>query len=477
MNSAWTWDEKTQEYYLSLFTPEQPDLNWENPAVRAAVHDVLRFWLDRGASGFRMDVINMISKVQDYPDAEVVVTDHEYQPGFKYFANGPRLHEFLKEMNREVLSKYDTITVGEMPFVRDEDEILRIVKAEEKELNMIFIFELVDVDNVPGSYRMTLHPWEVKVIKHAMNRWQRLMIDRDGWNSLFCENHDNPVISIPDRIWVGHLSDALPEIHQPLCRRQRRIPRHQRQAPLHDANDAGRHAVRLPRRRARDAQRAAQLGPRRVQGYRVGQLLEEVNPSTHTSPSTSCPRPILHTDHRHRMNQMYPDNEDNKLDHARHILQRKARDNSRTPVQWDASPNAGFCPAGVKPWMRVNDDYPAVNAAAEQAQSDPSKLSVLQFWKRALEHRKRHKAVFVYGDFELVDPEHGKIFAYRRWSDEDAWLVVLNLSGESIEWQIPGDVKVSGWMAGNYTVGKPAKEVGGKITLSPWEGLLGQCKS
>jgi oligo-1,6-glucosidase len=169
-NPAWTWDEETQEYYLSLFTPEQPDLNWENPAVRDAVHDVLRFWLDRGCSGFRMDVINLISKVQDYPDAEVVVKDNKYQPGDKFYANGPRLHEYLKEINRNVLSKYDTLTVGEMPFVRDENEIIRVVGAECEELNMIFSFDLVDIDNVPGDFKYT----------------------RDGWNSLFVENHDQP---------------------------------------------------------------------------------------------------------------------------------------------------------------------------------------------------------------------------------------------------------------------------------------------
>jgi oligo-1,6-glucosidase len=191
-NSAWTWDENTQEYYLSLFTPEQPDLNWENPAVRAAVHAVLKFWLDRGCSGFRMDVINLISKVQDYPDADIVVKNNKYQPGDKYYANGPRLHEYLKEINRKVLSKYDTLTVGEMPFVRDEDEIMRVVGAESEELNMIFSFDLVDIDNVPGDFKFTLHPWDATDLKRIVNRLQRLMLERDGWNSLFVENHDQP---------------------------------------------------------------------------------------------------------------------------------------------------------------------------------------------------------------------------------------------------------------------------------------------
>lgn len=191
-NSAWTWDEKTQEYYLSLFTPEQPDLNWENPDVREAVKNVLRFWLDRGASGFRMDVINLISKVQTFPDAPVTVKDNKYQRGDRYFANGPRLHEWLKELRRDVLDKYDTLTVGEMPFVRDDEEVIKVVGTNRGELNMIFVFDLVDIDNIPGDFKYTLYPWDVREFKRIVNHFQRLMLDRDGWNSLFVENHDQP---------------------------------------------------------------------------------------------------------------------------------------------------------------------------------------------------------------------------------------------------------------------------------------------
>lgn len=188
-HSAWTWDEKTQEYYLALFTPEQPDLNWENPEVRAAVHDVLHFWLKRGASGFRMDVINHISKTPGYPDAPITSPGSKYQPGYKWYANGPRLHEWLQAMNREVLSQYDTITVGEMPYVRSEEEILKVVGAKRGELNMIFIFEMVDIDNDETGFRLTLRDWNTNEVKKIFNKWQTLMIDRDGWNSLFIENH------------------------------------------------------------------------------------------------------------------------------------------------------------------------------------------------------------------------------------------------------------------------------------------------
>ena len=190
--SAWTWDEATQEYYLGLFTAAQPDLNWDNQEVRTAVHDVLRFWLKRGCSGFRMDVINLISKDPAFPDAEIVQKDAKYQSGHEFYANGPRMHEYLHEMNREVLSKYDTLTVGEMPHVFDDDEILRTVGASSEELNMIFIFDIIDIDAVPGQGPKTLQPWDATDLKNIIARWQKLMFDRDGWNAIFCENHDTP---------------------------------------------------------------------------------------------------------------------------------------------------------------------------------------------------------------------------------------------------------------------------------------------
>jgi oligo-1,6-glucosidase len=190
--SVWTWDETTEEYYLTLFTAEQADLNWENPEVREAVHNVLRFWLDRGACGFRMDVINMISKDQRYLDAEVTQPENKYQIGYKFYANGPRLHEFLKDMNQKVLTPYKAITVGEMPHINDEDEILRCVGAEADELNMIFIFDIVDVDSAPNGEAKVIYPWDANDLRKVVSRWQRVMYDKDGWNAIFCENHDQP---------------------------------------------------------------------------------------------------------------------------------------------------------------------------------------------------------------------------------------------------------------------------------------------
>ncbi|KAF1990801.1 glycoside hydrolase family 13 protein [Aulographum hederae CBS 113979] len=433
MNSAWTWDEKSGEYYLSLFTAEQPDLNWENPEVRAAVHDVLRFWLDRGASGFRMDVINLISKVPSYPDAEIVDPVHTYQPGFRYYANGPRLHEYLREINKEVLSKYDTITVGEMPFVRDDEEILKVVGAEAGELNMIFIFELVDIDNVPGSFRMTWYDWDASAIRDCVNRWQRLMIERDGWNSVFCENHDNPRS-------VSRYTDDSDEYRdlgaKLLCLMQTTL--------------SGTIYV----------YQGEELGMRNVPPSWDPEEYKDIESINYWKKTLS----------------MYPHKE-KKQSEARRILQRKARDHARTPVQWTSeAPNAGFSSPSAKPWMRVNDDYPVVNAAAQLVQSNPDELSVFQFWQRGLANRKKHKDVFVYGDFALVGEESNQVFAYKRWSaDSEVWLVVLNFTGKEVEWSVPEDLEVGGWMAGNYSAGKVEKETKGKIVLKPWEGLLGEC--
>ena len=166
-------------------------------------------------------------------------------------------------------------------------------------------------------------------------------------------------------------------------------------------------------------------------------------------------------------------NDKERMDFGRKLLQAKARDHARTPMQWSAEANAGFCKADVQPWMRVNDDYKTVNAEAERKQSSTDQLSVLQFWERALANRKENKDVFVYGDFRLLDKEHDCIFAYERYTREKSFVIVLNFSGKEIEWVLPESIKLKSWVAGNYTAGKPEKPVSGKLSMKSWEGILG----
>lgn len=170
---------------------------------------------------------------------------------------------------------------------------------------------------------------------------------------------------------------------------------------------------------------------------------------------------------------MYPGDEE-KLAYARKVLQRKARDHARTPVQWTDKHNAGFCPPDVKPWMRVNDDYKTVNVDAQLEERSGDDLSVYQFWKRGLANRREHKNVFVYGDFELLDEESKTVFAYKRASKDEAFVVVLNFSGHDIEWTIPETAKVKSWVAGTYSGGQPDNKTTGSIKLKPWEGILGE---
>ncbi|OAQ78565.1 oligo-1,6-glucosidase [Purpureocillium lilacinum] len=186
--SAWSYDEHTGEYYLRLFAREQPDLNWENPAVVREVHDVMDFWLSKGVDGFRMDVINLISKTPGFPDAPITIPHDEFQPAHIHYAYGPRLHEFLRGLRR-ILDEYDAFSVGEMPWVDDERDVIRAVAADRMELNMIFQMDIVSIDYGPEG-KFSPKPWTLPSLKAIVEKWQTYMYNNNGWNALFLENHD-----------------------------------------------------------------------------------------------------------------------------------------------------------------------------------------------------------------------------------------------------------------------------------------------
>ncbi|KAL1591519.1 hypothetical protein SLS60_011911 [Paraconiothyrium brasiliense] len=422
--SAWEWDNKTQEHYLSIFSAEQPDLNWESTEVRSAVHDIMRFWLNRGVCGFRMDVIDHISKVQSFPDAEEQILGQYFQPGDNFFANGPRLDEFLHEM-RKVLNEYDTLTVGEMPFVNDEDEVIRTVGLQGS-LNMIFMFELLNVDNQPGRSKWSYQEWNATDMKRIHGRTQRLMIDRNGWNAVFSENHDSPrSVSrfADDDEWREYAAKMLCTKHTTL---------------------GGTEYI----------YQGEELGMRNIPDD--WSMTEYKDIETQNYWTYAC--------------KQYANNH-RKLEYARKMIQLKARDHTRTPMQWDPSPNAGFCKPSVKPWMRVNDDYPRINAVAQLN----SPHSVFSYWKHCLEFRKEHKEVFIYGGFEIIDPNDKDVVAFKRFSDNECWVTVTNFTGKYLEWSGLGDLKVEQWVIGNYPF--EVHKVGSSLTikLRPWEGIIGRC--
>ena len=400
----------------------------------------MNFWIDRGACGYRMDVINMISKVQSFPDAEPVLgPDAKYHPGWKYFFNGPRMHEYLQEINRKVLAPRNAITVGEMPGVSDINEVIRSVGAKSGELNMIFIFDLVDIDNEKGKVRFTLQDWTVSDVAQIVNKWQCAMTEHDGWNSVFIENHDNPRS-------VSRFTD--------------------------DSN-----AFRTYGAKLLSLMQTTLSGTLFVyQGEELGMR----NVPRSWDPDEY--KDIEAINFWKKSKALYA-HDPEKLAYQKTILQRKARDHARTPMQWDSSPNAGFCDDSATPWMRVNDDYRTINAEMQVApESETDEMSVFHFWQRGLANRKAHAKSLIYGYFQLVEPQHEHVFAYVRTEKKqgedggEKWLVALNFSGKKVEWDVPTYLKVQSWVAGNYSNGKVEKEIIGRIELNPWEGVLGACQ-
>ncbi|VUC27828.1 unnamed protein product [Clonostachys rosea] len=409
--SAWEYDEQTDEYYLHLFCKEQPDLNWENPAVRKAAHDVMRFWLDRGCDGFRIDVINFISKDQSFPDSDKTVL-----PGSEFYAAGPRLHEYLKELGA-ILKEYDAFSVGEMPCVHDEQQLIKAVRSDRGELSMIFHFELMDIDHGPGG-KFSWKDWKLSELKKTTNKWQRFMYDNDGWNALYLENHDQP----------------------------RSVSRFANDSPEHRASSAKLIAIFL----------GFQAGtPFVYQGQEIGMTNVPKDWPMEEYKDIDC---LNHWS-------LYKDTAAEKAkEELRRNYQKKSRDNARTPMQWDLTSNAGFT-NGNEPWMRVNDNYKAINAAAQV--SDPS--SVYHYWRQVLEKRKELKDIFVYGDFGLVDEANERVFAYKRIaSDGSAALIACNFSADQVSWSFEGKAKEVLVSSG----GKSLENVSsGEIFLGPYEAI------
>lgn len=325
-----------------------------------------------------------------------------------------------------MLDEYDTITVGEMPFVKDEDEIIRTV-GYQGSLNMIFLFELLSVDNQPGHTKWTYQEWDASDMKRIHERTQRMMIDRNGWNSIFCENHDSPrsLTRFADDSdeWREYAAKMLCTKHTTL---------------------GGTEYI----------YQGEELGMRNIPpDWPMEEYLDIESQSYWKFVSAQYAN-------NHR-----------KLEYARKMIWLKARDNSRTPMQWDASPNAGFCSADVKPWMRVNNDYPRVNVM-EQLKTPGS---VFYYWKRCLELRREHRDVFVYGGFEILDLEDKDVVAYRRFSKQESWVTVTNFTGKYLEYSGLGDIRVKEWVIGNWPLDVHNNRLGHPLSLRPWEGIIGRC--
>lgn len=398
--SAWDYDADTDEYYLHLYISKQPDLNWANPAVREAVYDLMRFWLDRGCDGFRMDVINIISKVDGLPDAPVLDVNEAFQPAGVHFANGPRVHEYLKEMRDKVLSRYDIITVGETPFTESMDALALYVLPDHKELNMVFHFELMELDT-PKTVRdwspLMHRQWTLAEFKDIISRWQVFKSADGFWNAIFIENHDHT------RAVSRFGNDTTDELRA-LSAKMLAILEVTQKGTLY-------------------IYQGQELG---LKNFPPSWKLEEYKDVA----SQNYWKRVL----ERRIRETGKKADEIDMEDVFEGFRRKARDHARVPMQWDSSLNAGFT-SGV-PWMRVNEDYQTWNASIQLADDG----SVFSFYKRALQTRKQYP-VLIFGEYELLVPEHEHVFAYRRTLAESRVqvLVLLNFSDKVVELDLPVD--------------------------------------
>ncbi|KAE8830224.1 hypothetical protein HRS9139_06848 [Pyrenophora teres f. teres] len=380
--SVWQWDEHTQEYYLHLFCPEQPDLNWENPDTRQAIYkSAMEFWLQRGVDGFRVDTVNMYSK-GSMVDAPITDPGSEWQFAGYQYCNGPRMAEFLSEMN-QILQKYDAMTVGECPNTPDMKRVLQYVSAKERQLNMVFQFDVVDVGQGPYKFQTTPKNWTLPDFKRAIARTQDLVRPpSDGWTTVFLENHDQA----------------------------RSITRFTSDAPEH----------RVPGGKMLALMMCALSGTLFIyQGQEIGMT------NFPLSWDMSEYKDVDSTNY-YKMVAARTNNDPKALEAAHRSLQHLARDHARVPMSWSTAPHNGFSPpdATAKPWMRPLEDANVCNAT--QQQSDKS--SVLTFWKTMLHVRKEHADLLVHGQYDDLAVDDSDVFVFTKtWMGTKA-LCVCNFT-------------------------------------------------
>ena len=413
--SAWQYDEATGEYYLHLFSRKQPDLNWENPQVRADVYDMMDWWLKKGIDGFRMDVINMISKAAGLPDAPVLNNDR-YQFGGQYFINGPRLLEFLREMKQNVLSKYDILTVGETPSVTTQNAI-ELTNQETGVLKMVFQFEHMDLDADRGeeSSRQSVKPWSLSDLKRVMTRWQKDLENR-GWNSIYLTNHDQP----------------------------RAVSRF---------GDDGQFRV--------EAAKLLATFTHMLQGTPYVYQGEEIGMTNVMFESIEDYRDI----ETRNLYREFVEEKGVDPQAVMAILHAKSRDNARTPIQWDDGKHAGFTTG--TPWMKVNPNYKAINVNHDLT----SPNSIYYYYQKLIRLRKKNP-IIVYGTYDLILETHEDIYAFTRTLQDERLLVMLNFTRNMPLFTLPTHLAFSEkeLLISNYQV-DPAEEIR-QLTLRPYEARV-----
>ncbi|KAK1964398.1 alpha amylase [Colletotrichum sublineola] len=356
---TWTWDEHSEEYYLHLYAPDQPDLNWDNDPCREAIYeDTMRFWLDRGVDGFRIDTVNKYSKRTDFVDAPVTDPTSPHQPAPEMWCNGPRIHEFIREMNRKALAPYNAVSVGELSLTPHPSQVVPYVSAAAGELDMVFEFSVIRLGNGNGfGDKYIYQPFPLSTLKAYTATWQSFIEGTDAWATAFCENHDN------GRAVSRFGDDSTPALWRASART----------IALWQATMSGTLFL--------------------YQGQEIGMT---------NMPAGWGIEEYKDIESGNFYSEAVASGDRGRIEKTMHGLRILARDHARIPFQWDAGPNAGFTREGATPWMRVHDDYETVNAAKQRGDPD----SILEFYKKVLRLRKRCRDVFIHGSHRLIDPEN-----------------------------------------------------------------------
>jgi len=373
--SAWEHDKETEEYYLHLFSQKQPDLNWDNPEVREELYETMRWWLEKGIDGFRLDVVNFISKNSDMPD-----DDPQKAPGSSgssYYIDGPDVHRYFQEMNRKVFSGSEAVAIGETPMVSKEDGA-KYVDPSRDELDLIFQFDHVTFDQSDGGFWDLPREWKLTELKEIMTEWREAVADVDGWNATYLGNHDQP--RIVSRF--GNDDKYRRESAQTLATLQLTI--------------SG--------------------TPFIYQGEEIGM----------TNYPFSSLEELRDVQSINQFNEMKSRGEVEDFNEVRDYVRFWSRDNARTPMQWDAGEKAGFTEG--EPWINVNPNKDQINVKKEKTK----RSSVLNYYKKLISLRKDHEAL-IYGDYRLVLDDDEDIFAFLREWSENSTLTVLNFSETGTE--------------------------------------------
>ena len=400
--SAWAFDQKRGEYYLHLYDRSQPDLDWTNEDVRRDVFDVVEWWLEKGIDGFRMDVINLLSKAEGLPDGD---PDGEWI-GSEHFINGPELYAYLDDLDEDVLSNYDVMTVGEMPQLTVE--AAREYAGADGPLDMAFHFQHTKLDYADGE-RWSIGDWDLRELKTVTDRWQNGLAD-EGWNALYWENHDQP----------------------------RSVSRYG------DPDEYRRESATLL---------ATYLFT--LQGTPYVYQGQELGMTNATWDSMGDLRDVDAINHAQEL--LEQDGVDDYED-VKDVVGYRTRDNARTPMQWTGGEHAGFTDG--EPWIDVNPNAAEINVERERGDPD----SVLSYYRELIELRSSTPTL-IYGDFEDVLPEHEQVYAYERRRDDDRIVVVLNASGGTPTVELPVDGPVD-CLLSNY---EDAATTLSEPTLRPYE--------